>query len=366
MALHALDDIGDAADATKALLLPFEWGRWLRLAVVALFVGGATGPPTGFGPSFDRGTGVEPGPWPGLNPGAVVPDLDSTGILVLVGLGLLAATVALLFAVVGSVMEFVFFESLGTETVRIRRYAGSHIGDGLRLLAFRIALFLLGALPVALLIGLFVLAPPLGLLALLGLPILLVYFALLGVVNGFTTMFVVPTMLIEDCGVLAGWRRLWPTVRGNLTEFGAYAVLGLLLTVGAGIAVGFGVFLAAFLLAIPAGLLFGVPAFLLPDSAGLVVLALGGLLYAAGLLVAVGLAKAPVQTFLRYYALFLLGDADADLDLIPGRRAAVRADGRPDDANANDSDDERVGDGPDGDSADEPSDARDSDWSDDN
>jgi hypothetical protein len=334
MALHALEDIDDAVDATKALLLPFEWGRWLRLALVALFVGGASGPPTGVGSGFEGGTGVEPGA-----PGAVpLPVLDRTVLLALVGLALAAVLLALLVAVLGSVMEFVFVAILATEAVQVRQFARAHLRDGLRLFGFRIGLFLLTVLPIAILVGLFLVAPPVGVLALLGLPILLLYFLLLGLVQGFTTVFVVPTMLREDCGVLAGWRRLWPTVRGDLKEFGAYAVLGFVLNIGAGIVVGLAVLLAAFVLAIPVGLLFGIPFFLLSEPANLAVAAVGGLVYALGLLVAIGLAQAPVQTFLRYYALFVLGDVDPDLDLIAGRRAAIRADGTGDGRDARDSD----------------------------
>jgi hypothetical protein len=37
------------------------------------------------------------------------------------------------------------------------------------------------------------------------------------------------------------------------------------------------------------------------------------------------LVQVPVVTYFRYYALLVLGDTDADLDLIPERRRAVRA-----------------------------------------
>ena len=43
MSLHALDDIGDALDATKSLLLPVDPPQWLRLALVVFFIGGGGG-----------------------------------------------------------------------------------------------------------------------------------------------------------------------------------------------------------------------------------------------------------------------------------------------------------------------------------
>ncbi|MFC7138230.1 hypothetical protein ACFQRB_20675 [Halobaculum litoreum] len=46
------------------------------------------------------------------------------------------------------------------------------------------------------------------------------------------------------------------------------------------------------------------------------------------------------MSYLRYYALLVLGDAEPALDLIPERRAAVRADGgeRPDAASNDETD----------------------------
>jgi hypothetical protein len=44
-----------------------------------------------------------------------------------------------------------------------------------------------------------------------------------------------------------------------------------------------------------------------------------------GLLV-IALAQVPVVAHLRYYALVVLGDIESGLDLVPDRRAAVRAD----------------------------------------
>ena len=39
MALHAIDDVGDALDATRAFLFPFDRTKWLKLALVVFFVG---------------------------------------------------------------------------------------------------------------------------------------------------------------------------------------------------------------------------------------------------------------------------------------------------------------------------------------
>lgn len=57
-----------------------------------------------------------------------------------------------------------------------------------------------------------------------------------------------------------------------------------------------------------------------------IVLAVVVLLFGLSVLVVVALAQVPVVTYLRYYALVVLGDVDSDLDLIPDRRGAIRAD----------------------------------------
>jgi hypothetical protein len=59
---------------------------------------------------------------------------------------------------------------------------------------------------------------------------------------------------------------------------------------------------------------------------GLVALVLG-LMYVVVVFVVTLLVRVPFQTFLRYYALFVLGDTNPDFDVIPDARAAVRADG---------------------------------------
>ena len=43
-------------------------------------------------------------------------------------------------------------------------------------------------------------------------------------------------------------------------------------------------------------------------------------------LLVIALAQVPVVAYLRYHALLVPGDIEGGLDLIPDRRAAVRAD----------------------------------------
>jgi hypothetical protein len=339
MALHAVDDLGDAFAATRAFLLPFDAGRWLRLAVVALFVGGVGGNVPSSGLQIDGGT-VDPGP--------VEPTLPDVGGQVL-GLVLLVVAVllalGLLVGFVGSVMEFVLVASLREEEVHVRRYVREHWRAGARLFGFRIALALLGvalvALPVAALVfgtgGPAAVDGPgrvFGLLLLL-IPLVLLVALALSLVDGFTTFFVVPVMLLEGEGVLASWRRFYATLRAEWREYLVFVVLTFVLTLVAGTAVGVVVGLVALVVLGPL-VLFGLAGVVTagvvgPGAIGAVslpvLLAVGvlGLLAFLLVLVVAAVVQVPVVTYFRYYALLLLGDTDTDLDLVPERRRAVRA-----------------------------------------
>jgi hypothetical protein len=330
MALHAIEALDDALDATGSFLTPVDIRTWLKLALVVFFAGLPGANVSGFQTSVNTD---------GTVPAGTVPDaVAGTDVWLLVGTVVaVAVLLGLVFLLVSSVMEFVLVESLRTETVAVRRYWGDNRGKGLRLFGFRLVLgavvlgaFLLLVAPV--LLTVFDIGPP-GLRLSLALLVLLVPAFLLlalvaGLVNGFTTVFVVPVMLLEDCGVLAGWRRLWPTIVDQPVQYLAYAVLGFFLSAAGSIAVGVGTAIGAVVLLVPFGLLgavgFGV--FLVAEPAGIAVIAVVALLFVLAVLVVLGLAQVPVQTYLRYYALLVLGDIDPDLDAVPEQRAAARND----------------------------------------
>ena len=355
MSLYAIENIGDAYEATRAFLFPFSLRRWLKLALVVFFVGGAS-LGSGFQGGFEFDTPVNqpigPDVGPAAGPGGGVADGAAIGqfLPLIIGLAALALLIVLAFAVVGSVMEFVLVASLREETVTIRRFVGRYWRKGLRLLGFRVGLWLLTAalvaVPVAAVAVVFV-GPDTRIGGAAIALALLVPFALLvalvaALAYGFTTVFAVPIMLLEDRGVLSAWRRLWPTLRGQWKEYLAYVVLEALLSIAVGVAVGVLTALALVGLAIPFGALGaltvvagGGMASLSPVAIAL--LAVGALVFAILAIVLTALVQVPVLTYFRYYALFVLGDTDESLDLVPERRRRVRetrddtssTDGRP-------------------------------------
>jgi len=338
MPLYALEDLDDALDATRAFLWPIDRSTWIKLAVVVFFVGG----PGANLNAFQYNVPADQGPPSGEFP--MPPDIGANiwlVIAVVIAAGLL---IGLLFLLIGSIMEFVLVESLRQEEVTVRQYWGERWRQGARLFGFRLVIGLLVFGSAAVVAVLFLLpvvvetgtgpgpSPGPGGLSIIGflllLPIVFVLALVVGLVNGFTTVFVVPIMILEDCGVLAGWRRLWPTITANPWQYLAYAVAGVILNILAGILVAIVVGVAGLVLLIPFGILGALGFFLLTvaEPFGIGLLVVVGLLFGLSVLLVIALAQVPVVAYLRYYALLVLGDIESDLDLIPERRAAVRAD----------------------------------------
>ncbi|GGN06919.1 DUF7544 domain-containing protein [Halarchaeum nitratireducens] len=324
MSLHAVDDIDDAISVTIAFCRGLAPREWLKLALIALLSGGTAGA-SSFTGSFDfGGSGPTGGPEPGMMPGGL-PAVDAATIVAAVA-GLVV--LALLLGAVSATFQFVFVDALVERDVSVRRPFGAHWRDGVRVLAFEVAIGLVVLLAFALALGPLLVGLPVGALFLLLLPVAGLVALLASVVTGFTRAFVVPIMYHGDVGVLAAWRRLLGVVRASLSEYGVFVVLNFVLSLAGGMLVGIGVAIAAVVVAIPFGLAFGLPLALAGASGALAWtwLAVGLLLGGLTFLLAVGLVTAPVQAALRYYALLLLGDTAPELALVADQRRAARED----------------------------------------
>lgn len=329
MVLYALEDVDDALALTRRFLTPVDRTRWLKLALIVSFVGGPGANVNTFQYSFGGDGGGFQAP-----PGGVPFDPGVGFWTVVAAVVLVALLVGLAFLLVGSIMEFVLVESLRNEEVAIRQYWGRRWRQGVRLLGFRVVIGLLVLGSVLLLAAPFLLAAfgdgvdPAAWLALLVVlvPLFVVLSIVVGLVNGFTTVFVVPVMVLEDGGVLDGWRRLWPTVTDQWTQYAAYAVAGFVLSIVGGFVVAMAVFLGALVLLIPFGLLAAIAflALLAVEPVGIALFVVLAVLFGLAIVAVAALALVPVQTYLRYYALLVLGDVDPDLDLVADQRAALR------------------------------------------
>ncbi|GCF14029.1 hypothetical protein Harman_19640 [Haloarcula mannanilytica] len=364
MALHAVDDIDDAIDATKSFLFPFEKGTWLRMAFVVFFIGGGgvglnnvqsfsnfgdftgDGGPSGPGSEFQLAAPLEtvaslPGDLasqvsgPNVPAGAPEEVLAGAGLLLFAVIGLFIL-LALAYGILSNFMEFVLTQALIDREIHVRRYFSDHVGNGLRLFLFRLALGVIW-LGVAFVIGAAVFFLALGgeaanigtssLFALSGL--FIAVFAVLaisyGIVYGFTTVFVVPLMTADEDGVLAGWSRLWGSMKSAPKQYLAYLFFSIVLQIGVGIVSAILGIIAFIAVLIPFGLVAVALYLALQNTVGVVLAGIVGLLGLLVLMVASALIQVPLATFLRYYAMLVLGDIDADMDPIPEVRSDIRA-----------------------------------------
>ena len=323
--MHAVDGLSDAIDVTREFLTPVRARTWLKLAVVVLFLTGiGVGMPTV--PTGDL-TVEEEDPFTGEEIENPLPTDDLQ--LLVFALAATAIGIWLVFALVGSLMEFVLVGSLRSGEVRVRRYASEHRGRALSLFAFRLLLALVGASLVGLVtyltlgttipsfddLSVSVLG---GVIAASGL-LYLVY----ALTMRLTTEFVVPVMLLEERGIRSGWARFWPTLRGNLGEYAVYVVLATIVSIVASIAVSILAFLTILVLLIPFVLLAVVAVFLGPLAIPLLVVLVLALIVT--FLLVFALYEMPVVVYIRYYALLVLGDTEQSLDLIPDRRERLRS-----------------------------------------
>jgi hypothetical protein len=325
MADVVTDALADARGVTAELCLPVESGRWLRLAVLALFVGGPGTAAAAL--RADAVAVVPPGAGPTAPPtGGWLPDalwLPERVFAAAVALGVVGLLAGLLWSLVSAVCEFVLVESLRTRTVRLRGPFADSAGRGLRLFGFRVAI----RLPVVAAVLLFAgvawgaLTRGADAVALLGLvvpavAILAVLAASVAAVDLVTTDFVVPTMLAERRGVLGAWRRVFALLRANGRAAATYLLVRVALSLGVAVVVGAVVGAVAVVLLAPA---LAVGAVVLAGDVGTLGLVAVGVATAvgvAGVALATAVAHAPVVVFLRGYALATLGRLESDLDLL--------------------------------------------------
>lgn len=329
-AMYAIDDLGDAIDVTRGFLTPVDPRMWLKLAFVVFFISalGFSGPPTT--PTGD--TTVEDEPFAGTELEGTLPDLTGEELLTIVLVVVaLALALWLFFAVVGAIMEFVFLESLRSHEVHVRRYGMANLGRAGHLFLFRGLLGLLGFALVGIpALSIVTSASTVDEIAVGSLVLLAFagfgYFLLYALVMRLTTEFVAPIMLLEERGILSAWKRFWSTLAGSWTEYLVYVVVVVIAQVVLGIAVGFLSVVAALVVGIPTAIV-AVALAVFGGTVGLYLAVGVGLLGLAAFVLVLALVQVPVVSYFRYYALLLLGDTNAELDLIPDQRAAVRSGG---------------------------------------
>ncbi|HHX39923.1 MAG TPA: hypothetical protein GX715_08165 [Armatimonadetes bacterium] len=306
--MYAFSRLDGAFQRTKSLLWPIRWDVWLRLALIALFVGGGVSFPNTSGYTFEEGD---------LPPGVVesLPDIAP----LIVAFILIVLVIALIWWIIGTVMQFVFVDMLRTGDIHIRPFFGDRLGKGVRLFLFQVGLTLILILAMMALILMLVGIGGSGVggaaFILVFIPFILVAALLFGIIFLLTTDFVVPIMIHEDCGVIEGWRRLFGVMSGQFWQIVVYIVTRLILGLIAGIVQAVIVILALLIIAIPFVL---VGIVLLAAIQANIVLLLALLIPYLIIAVPVALLIAvPFVTFFRYYGLLVLEGLAPEYRLLP-------------------------------------------------
>ncbi|NQS74230.1 MAG: hypothetical protein HQP72_07570 [Methanoculleus sp.] len=313
--MFAFSRLENAFHRTKDLLWPTKWGIWLRLAVIALFVGGGISVPNTFQYQFD-GSDLAVGSISGI------PGISGMALAtVLVGIIAILLAIGIVWMFIGAAMQFVFVDMLSTGDIHIRRYFGKRLGKGVRLFLFEVALIV--AMLLAIIAFGFMLigysgtgaATPLMFITLI--PPILVAAILFGLVLLLTTDFVVPIMIREDCGIIAGWRRLIGVITSQIWQIVVYVVTRFVLGLVAAIVQTILVIIAMVVIAIPFALI-GLALLAISQGANISLL-LGLLIPYLIITIPVALLIAvPFITFFRYYALLVLEGLKPEYQLLPG------------------------------------------------
>lgn len=157
MGWYGLEALNSAIKRTKkALIEPFVFWKWIRLGIITILIGGGG---MGF-PNFNF-----PANWQTEHRKMELPSATEIidkitqfwhqyQIYILIGLAFIIFMI-LLFTLLSSIMEFVFVESLVTNSVTIRSYFRKYLHPGFNLFILKIilgiiflSLFLLAMLPV--------------------------------------------------------------------------------------------------------------------------------------------------------------------------------------------------------------------------
>jgi hypothetical protein len=298
MVLYSIDDIAKAIGATSDFLLPFKTRRWLKLAFVLLFIVGGffqfLRPLFSIGsPTFMR-VGEQP-PIP----------------MLVIGVGIVVI-LAITFFIASQVMEFVLVNMLRKQHTSVRTPFAEQFSNGIRLLAFRLGLLAVLVVPFGVLwmftggvSGNIFVTMILGML--IWIPVAMIF----ALVNGFTTVFIVPIMLKQDCGIFAAWRELYRSIKSHPTQYGAHIVVGVVYAIGIWIAQS--VF-SIILVAVPS--LIGISGGGFQAESILV----GSVIGFTGLVIYLGI-RVPLTTAFRYHSMFVLGDISNHLDPVAALRS---------------------------------------------
>ena len=299
----------------KTLIEPFVFWKWIRLGIIAIFIGGAG---MGF-PNFNL-----PASWQTESRKMDLPSIQEIfgkmtqfwhqyQTYILIGLAFIIFMI-LLFTLLSSVMEFVFVESLISNSVTIRAYFRKYLRPGFNLFIVRIilaiiflSLFLLVMIPVfrQLLSG--TITPGLILRSIVWFFGIILILAVLSGITSSIISLAIPVVIYQEVGIITAIRKVLGRFKEDWKQIAVYWVVRFFAWAAGGIVVG----LAALILFIVILLILLIPALILY----FILSALGGsflfwiLMIPYGLIALVVLiiflliVSVPLPVFMKYHLL---------------------------------------------------------------
>lgn len=262
--LSATDAFKPAFERAKALLFPFKFGLWWRLALLGMLTGEFGG--GGCNVNVPSGGGRSGGSQTQEFVAAPVLEKLYEHIWVIAGLSLLFFILFLLILYIGSVFRFILFDTILTGTVRIRAGWRQWREEGRRYFVLQLIISVVTLLVLLVVVGL-----PLGITFLSGLAEYLkqrLVLAALGITWAITATliiviagaivaviakdFLVPIMALERLPLEDAWRRLSPMLRREPGGFAGYLGLKLVMRLAAGLGLGMVMLILILMLLIPA------------------------------------------------------------------------------------------------------------------
>ena len=307
MGVHRMattDRLQAAGGTTKRYLTGLSIGGWLKLGGIILLC--------------SLGIGVGMNVIGAFSPVQSAGTVDWQQAAVPVAIVVVATGV---FGYIAAVADFVFVASLRTGRLPVRSYASANLRRAGWLLMFRVALALAAISAVAAVaaatIG--VTPPPTvaGLSRIDGILIgLTAVVAAVGwlVIATLTNAFVVPIMQYDHRGPLSAWRRFTRVMAGHWIAVAVFLFIAVVISV----IVGTALFVVGLFVLSIGGLLLAGGATLVTENAPALEPVVLAVLIAAylGYRYVIALIRAPVRSYLRYYALLLLGDVEPSLAML--------------------------------------------------
>lgn len=315
MTWYAFDEVEEAAQKTKNILLPFELGTWARLALLVIFTGSGMSVPnfpsgnygdTGHEGDFNTGdasTQLQQNPdvakvmdqASGAPLTGAFSEEDVAVSAAVIGAGITIGILILLLFMLSSVFQFVYYQSLIDDRVKIRSNFRKHLRDGIRYMAFRFValifmIFLVGAGALGLVAN-----PLLGIFSLLAVMIFLIpVMIILGLINNF----VIPETIKTDQSFWRSLRTGLNKAKSEWRQTGIYIITRLGIKMFIGVVSLLYALTVLLVLLIPFGIL-GFLAYMLSPIVAVIPAIIGVLVF----LVALIGAQVVTQTYLNYFAL---------------------------------------------------------------